>query len=95
MVAGPEVKNFSQLKVGDKVDIQYVEALVLELKKGGGLPVARTEKETMETAKAGSTPAAKGARKVTIVGDVINLDACNADRDAQRAPAHRGLESAG
>src|SRR4029434_96453 len=51
MVAGPEVKNFSQLKVGDKVDIQYVEALVLELKKGGGLPVARTEKEGMTSAK--------------------------------------------
>ena len=26
MVAGPEVKNYGQLKVGDKVDIQYVEA---------------------------------------------------------------------
>ena len=74
MVAGPEVKNFSQLKVGDKVDIQYVEALVLELKKGGGLPVARTEKENMVTAKPGETPGAKGARKVTVVGDVINLD---------------------
>ena len=45
MVAGAEVKNFNQLKVGDKVDIQYVEALVLELKKGGGLPVARTQKD--------------------------------------------------
>jgi len=74
MVAGPEVKNFSQLKVGDKVDIQYVEALVLELKKGGGLPVARTEKESMTTAKPGETPGAKGARKVTVVGDVIALD---------------------
>ena len=75
MVAGPEVKNFNQLKVGDKVDIQYVEALVLELKKGGGQPVARTEKESMTTAKPGETPAAKGARKVTVVGDVINVDA--------------------
>ena len=74
MVAGPEVKNFSQLKVGDKVDIQYVEALVLELKKGGGLPVARTEKESMKTAKPGETPGGKGARKVTVVGDVISLD---------------------
>jgi Cu/Ag efflux protein CusF len=74
MVAGPEVKNFSQLKVGDKVDIQYVEALVLELKKGGGLPVARTEKADLVTAKPGETPGAKGARQVTIVGDVINLD---------------------
>jgi hypothetical protein len=75
MVAGPEVKNYGQLKVGDKVDIQYVEALVLELKKGGGLPVARTEKDSMTTAKPGETPAAKGGRKVTVVGDVIALDA--------------------
>ena len=75
MVAGPEVKNYGQLKVGDKVDIQYVEALVLELKKGGGLPVARTEKESMTSAKPGETPGAKGARKVTVVGDVIALDA--------------------
>ena len=34
--AGPEVKNFSKLKVGDSVDVQYVESLVLELKKGAG-----------------------------------------------------------
>ena len=74
VVAGPEVKNFSQLKVGDKVDIQYVEALVLELKKGGGLPVARTDTETMKSAKPGETPGAKGSRKVTVVGDVIALD---------------------
>jgi len=74
VVAGPEVKNFSQLKVGDKVDIQYVEALVLELKKGGGLPVARTEKESMTSAKPGATPGATGSRKVTVVGDVIALD---------------------
>ena len=74
VVAGAEVKNFNQLKVGDKVDIQYVEALVLELKKGGGLPVARTQKDDMVTAKPGATPGAKGARQLTVVGDVIALD---------------------
>lgn len=74
MVAGAEVKNFNQLKVGDKVDIQYVEALVLELKKGGGLPVARTETDKMVTAKPGATPGAAGARQLTVVGDVIALD---------------------
>ena len=74
VVAGAEVKNFNQLKVGDKVDIQYVEALVLELKKGGGLPVARTQKDNMVTAKPGATPGAKGARQLTVVGDVIALD---------------------
>ena len=74
MVAGPEVKNYNQLKVGDKVDIQYVEALVLELKKGGGLPVARTDKEEMTGAKPGEKPGLKGARQFTVVGDVIALD---------------------
>src|SRR6185369_12019451 len=33
VTAGPEVKNFANMKVGDAVDVQYVEALTLELKK--------------------------------------------------------------
>jgi hypothetical protein len=37
VTAGPEVKNFDKLKVGDQVDLQYIEALTLELKKGGGM----------------------------------------------------------
>ena len=36
VTAGPEVKNFAQMKVGDQVTVAYVEALTLELKKGGG-----------------------------------------------------------
>ena len=31
LTAGPEVKNFDQIKVGDKVALRYVEALSLEL----------------------------------------------------------------
>ena len=73
--AGPEVKNFSKLKVGDSVDVQYVESLVLELKKGGGMPVARTEENAMKSAKPGETPGAAGGRRVTVVGDVVNVDA--------------------
>src|SRR4051812_7055923 len=33
IVAGPEVKNFDQIKVGDRVLVRYAEALSLELKK--------------------------------------------------------------
>jgi Cu/Ag efflux protein CusF len=73
--AGPEVKNFSKLKVGDSVDVQYVESLVLELKKGGGLAVARTEENAMKSAKPGDKPGAAGGRRVTVVGDVVNVDA--------------------
>ena len=72
--AGPEVKNFAKLKVGDTVDVQYVESLVLELKKGGGKPVERTEEKAMTSAKPGEPPGAAGGRRVTVVGDVVAVD---------------------
>lgn len=72
--AGPEVKNFSKLKVGDNVDVQYVESLVLELKKGGGMPVERKEEQAMKSAKKGEKPGAAAGRRVTVVGDVVNVD---------------------
>ena len=75
LVAGPEVKNFDQLKVGDNVKVAYVEALVFELKKGGGLKVERTDKSAMVQAKPGETPQGGVARQVTAVGDVTKVDA--------------------
>ena len=57
LTAGPEVKNFDKLKVGDQVNLDYIEALTLELKKGGGMPVARTEKAGAAGAKPGDSPA--------------------------------------
>jgi hypothetical protein len=74
VTAGPEVANFSKLKAGDKVEVQYIEALVVELKKGGGLPIARTEDTAMGKAKPGAAPGAVAGRQVTIVGEVIGLD---------------------
>lgn len=74
VVAGPEVKNFAQLKVGDSVDLSFVESLVLELKKGGGKPVAWTVKEGAVGAKPGEKPAGAAGRQVTVVGDVIAVD---------------------
>lgn len=75
VVAGPDVKNFDQLKVGDKVNVAYVEALVVELKKGGGMKVERTDKSTMVQAKPGETPQGGVAKQVTAVGDVTKVDA--------------------
>lgn len=72
--AGPDVKNFSKLKAGDTVDVQYVESLVLELKKGGGKPVERTEEHAMKSAKPGETPGGAGGRRITVVGNVVNVD---------------------
>lgn len=74
VTAGPEVKNFDKLKVGDQVDMQYVEALTLELKKGGGMVVGRTEKADAVGAKKGETPGGAVGRQVTIVADVVAVD---------------------
>jgi Cu/Ag efflux protein CusF len=74
ITAGPAVRNFDSLKVGDQVDVQYVEALTLELKKGGGMVVARTDKAGAMGAKPGQAPAGALGRQVTIVADVVGLD---------------------
>jgi hypothetical protein len=75
VTAGPEVKKFDSLKVGDQVDAQYVEALTLELKKGGGMVVARTEQKGAVGAKPGEAPGGAVGRQVTIVADVVAVDA--------------------
>jgi len=75
MLAGKKVKNFDQLKVGDQVDLQYIEAMTLELKKGGGMVVSRTEKADAVGAKKGETPGGAVGRQVTIVADVVAVDA--------------------
>jgi hypothetical protein len=73
--AGPEVKNFDQIKVGDLVVASYIEALTLELKPGGGQIRERTERESAVTAKPGQAPGAAAGRQVTVIADVMSVDA--------------------
>ena len=74
VIAGPAVKNFDQLKVGDRVSLEYLRALALELKKGGGLIVQRTEQSGAAGAKPGEQPAGVVGRQVKVVADVIDVD---------------------
>jgi hypothetical protein len=73
--AGPEVKNFDQIKVGDEVVVRYVEALTLELKKASGGIRERVEREGAVAAQPGERPGAAVGRQVTVVADVIGKDA--------------------
>jgi hypothetical protein len=75
LTAGPQVKNFAQMKVGDQVNAEYVEALTIELKKGGGKAIARTEQMGAAAAKPGERPAGLVGRQVTIVADVVDVNA--------------------
>jgi hypothetical protein len=69
-----EVKNFAHMKVGDTVTAKYVQALTLELKKGGKEIVSRSEKGGVATAKPGEKPAGVAGRHLKITADVTAVD---------------------
>ena len=75
LVVGPEVKRFDQIKVGDSVVVRYVQALGLELKKGGGGIRERKEKTDAAKTPAGKPPAVGVARQVTVTADVVAVNA--------------------
>jgi hypothetical protein len=73
--AGPEVKNFDRIQVGDLVAARYVQALTLQLKKGSGALREKVEGGDVASAKPGEAPAVVGGHKVTVIADVIAVDA--------------------
>ena len=77
ITAGPEVRNFDQIERGDKVIIEYYEALAIALgPKGSGI---REQVETLEVerAKPGDKPAGRLTKRVGAVGTVESVDAKN------------------
>jgi hypothetical protein len=75
VTAGPQIKNFNKIKVGDLVTLSYVAALGLELKKGGGRLRERIESEQSTAAKPGEKPSGSMSRTVTVIADVTAVDA--------------------
>ena len=74
VTAGPDVKNFDQMNVGDQVHARYTEALVIELKKGNDLAVTRTEEASAKGAAPGAQPHGVAGRRITVVADVIAVN---------------------
>ncbi|GAA5182239.1 hypothetical protein GCM10025771_31050 [Niveibacterium umoris] len=74
IVAGPEVKNFAQIKVGDALVIKAVQALTLELKKGGAGIRERTDAVDGVRAAEGEKPGAAAGAKTTVIADVVAVD---------------------
>jgi hypothetical protein len=72
--AGEEVKNFSQIKVGDTVRARYTAALALELKKDAKGISAPTEEAAATSAPLGAKPAGAVGRKVTVMTEVTAVD---------------------
>lgn len=77
IIVGEDVKNFAQIKKGDRLKVRYLESLVLDLKKGGGAPVAATDSTDVRTAEPGQKPAAVVTGTVTSRGTVTKVDKKN------------------
>jgi len=71
-VAGPDVKRFAEIKIGDKVSARYYENLVIRLKRPG-------EKD-VNTSTAGTTPSAQArpggtaSKQRTITATITAID---------------------
>jgi hypothetical protein len=76
IVAGEQVTNLQNLKVGDVVALKYLQMLDLELLKGtAGVRQRVVEVEVdADKAAAGQKPGAGVGVKVTLYGDVIAVD---------------------
>ena len=70
-VAGPEVQNFAQLAIGDRVEIEYLRALVLELRKGSTEEPWRIDDDQAIRAIPGEKPAGATRKVVRAVAEVI------------------------
>lgn len=72
-VAGDEVKNLAQVKVGDKVTVKYAEAFVYEVKKGGKA-LAPTTTVAGGAAEPGQKPEGAVARQVKVTVLITAID---------------------
>jgi Cu/Ag efflux protein CusF len=64
--AGPEITRFNELKVGDTIEISYVESIVMRVQKPGETPTATTGDAAL-TRNAGRPGATLGAQVSTTV----------------------------
>ena len=74
IIAGPEVRNFDAIRVGDKVNVAYFEALIAELKKKGAGAAEPSAVVTAERAPVGGIPSASASRIVTLPVKIESYD---------------------
>lgn len=72
-VAGDNVQNFAQIKVGDVITAKYAEALAYEVKKGG-TAVAPETTVAAGAAALGSMPAGAIAQQTTVTVLITAID---------------------
>lgn len=74
MEVGDEVRNLAQVKVGDKVVVEYLEAIAFDLKKGGGLDPKTSIGVAAGRAEPGEKPAGAIGDSIQIIAEVLAID---------------------
>lgn len=73
--AGPEVRNFDQVRVGDRVVVRYTEAMGAEVVKPSSAVGSTQPTVTTERAGAGARPGGSEAVSLKGVVKVVSVDA--------------------
>ena len=74
IVAGEEVRNFDQIRVGDLVEAEIIEALAVALEPANTQVRERREEISASRARPGERPGASTTRTVEIVATVQEID---------------------
>ncbi len=78
VIAGPQVQNLPQLRIGDTVTLDYIDVLTLELKKGGtGAGTSIVRRTDATRAELGQRPGGAVVKETKIVADVVAVDSLN------------------
>ncbi len=75
MEVGDQVRNLDQVKVGDGVVVEFLEAMAVDLKKGGGMTPSAGVGGAAARAKPGEKPAAVLGGALEVVATIIAIDA--------------------
>ena len=73
-VAGDEVRNLPQVKVGDEVKVTYYESLAYEVRRPGDAVPGAAVAEGTARAKLGEKPGGTAERVVTVTATIAAID---------------------
>lgn len=74
-VAGPDIKNFDQIKKGDRVNVNYELAVAIELIKTKSDGVrTKVETSTVTKSKANEKPSETITNQTTIIADIVEVN---------------------
>jgi Cu/Ag efflux protein CusF len=72
--AGPEIKRFDELKVGDTVTFRYHEAIVFKIRKHGDTTAAPADKPLTVTRSQGPRPGGEASQQQTVTVTIKAID---------------------